>query len=248
LGWRPFAVFCYHEVADRPAKWAVTPAAFAAHLGWLRELGCNPVSMAQVLAQFRGAGNLPPKAVCLHFDDARSGFWDSALAPLRGFGFPAALYVVPGWVDRRSPVPESERYGEIMTWEQIRAAAADRLVEIGCHGDTHRNLKRVPRRRLEQEIAGARRALEDRLGEAVVHFAPPYNRVNGRIRRAVRDAGYQSLSGGGGSVNGRFLASPFRIRRILVSARFDRDAFARVVGRLGAGEGHLKRGSGCRGR
>lgn len=232
LTWHPFAVLCYHEVSEAPVKWAVTPGAFAAHLEWLRTLGCHLVSMAQVSTLFRDGTPLPPRAVCLHFDDARAGFGDFALPALRRAGAPAALYVVPGWVDGRAQIPERERYGGIMTWEQIRAATADPLVEVGCHGDTHRNLKRVAPSVLSREIGDARKRLEDTLEETVIHFAPPYNRVNRRVRRAVCQAGFQTLSAGGGGVNGR-LASPFRIQRILVSSGFRREDFAQIADRLG---------------
>lgn len=129
-------------------------------------------------------------------------------------------------------MPEGEQYGGLMTWAQLREVAADPLMEVGCHGDSHRNLRRVPRGSLHSEISGARGILEDRLQREVVHFAPPYNRVDARVRSAVRCAGYGTLSAGGGGLNGHF-ASRFRVRRILVNARFARESLLRIASQLG---------------
>jgi peptidoglycan/xylan/chitin deacetylase (PgdA/CDA1 family) len=207
----------YHEISSTQHKWALGRRVLEHHIELLKRSGCSFVSMDQVAGAMNRSIELPRRSVCIHFDDARSGFYKEALSVLREHVVPATLYVVSTWPDGQAAIPEAERYSSFMTWPEIREAAASDLIEIGCHGRSHVNLKRLGRRELVREVSESKAAIEDKIGRSVVHFAAAYNKVDERVRRAVRRAGYRTLCVGGGTPN-RWLVTPFRLRRVLVRA------------------------------
>jgi peptidoglycan/xylan/chitin deacetylase (PgdA/CDA1 family) len=107
----------------------------------------------------------------------------------------------------------------LMTWDQVRDLRKQGM-EIHSHTRTHRILQTVPVSELAAELRGARRDLEDQLGEPIRAVSYPVGRSVNRhpaIRSAVRDAGYDlgfSNTSGVTWTNGRI--DPLDIRRISV--------------------------------
>lgn len=65
--------------------------------------------------------------------------------------------------------------GELcMTWPELRDFAADPLVEIGAHTNSHCNLAKQPEALAREEMQGSRQRIEQALGGTVAHFAYPY--------------------------------------------------------------------------
>lgn len=61
----------------------------------------NVLPMDQALAAM-ASGRMPPRAVCITFDDGYRSTHDLALPVLREFGFPATVFVTTGFVDSGS--------------------------------------------------------------------------------------------------------------------------------------------------
>jgi peptidoglycan/xylan/chitin deacetylase (PgdA/CDA1 family) len=107
----------------------------------------------------------------------------------------------------------------LMTWDQVRALRKEGM-EVHSHTRTHRILQTVPLPELAAELLGARRDLEEQLGEPVRAVSYPVGRSVNRhpaIRDAVRSAGYDlgfSNTSGVTWTNGRI--DPLDIRRISV--------------------------------
>lgn len=226
-----FAVLTYHEVGHGDGKWVTRPEQLSFQLDLLRAGGAAFVSTGEAVAAMRGEGRLPPKALCVHFDDARAGVLRHGAEVLGRRNVPAAVFVVSGWASGAVPVPADERYAEVLGWEELRELQSLPGWEVGAHGRSHRSARRLGRAELREEVAGARREIEAGLGTRVRHFSAPYNRVTPALRRAVKAAGYDSLSVGGGGPNG-WRSSPYRIRRILAVAGFGAEEVDRVLGAL----------------
>jgi peptidoglycan/xylan/chitin deacetylase (PgdA/CDA1 family) len=61
-----------------------------------------------------------------------------------------------------------------MSWDELRAFAADPLVTIGAHTLTHCNLAKASAAMASYEMATSRARIEDALQRPVLHFAYPY--------------------------------------------------------------------------
>lgn len=60
-----------------------------------------------------------------------------------------------------------------MTWDEVRALAADPLVTFGAHTVSHIMLAKFPEETARREMAESRRRIEAELGRPIVHFAYP---------------------------------------------------------------------------
>jgi peptidoglycan/xylan/chitin deacetylase (PgdA/CDA1 family) len=104
-----------------------------------------------------------------------------------------------------------------VTWEQIREMKGEGI-EIGSHTMNHPVLARVrDERLLREEIAGSRRAIEERIGERVATFCYPNSMpgdIDDRVVREVKEAGYCGAVFG----TGAHFDDIFRLSRIGVSS------------------------------
>ena len=131
-------VLCYHAVSsDWPASLAVSPENFRAQLESLVRSGYDGVTFSQMVA-----GETPPKAVAVTFDDGYRSVYEQAFPILTEVGFPATVFVPtalvgqshpmswPG-IDRWSGTPY-ERELNSVSWDELRRwlTVAGRLVLI----------------------------------------------------------------------------------------------------------------------
>lgn len=86
----------------------------------------------------------------------------------------AAAHAVGGWCARHGIDIEAISGELCMSWDELRAFAADPLVTIGAHTVTHCNLARQPEAAARVEMADSRARISAALGREVRHLAYPY--------------------------------------------------------------------------
>ncbi|MGH7555885.1 MAG: polysaccharide deacetylase family protein [Longimicrobiales bacterium] len=214
-------ILMYHEVGERVdprfRKYTVTPARFAAQVGWLAGKGYSTILPDQLLAGRRGQAELPARPVMITFDD---GFADSvrhAVPVLSSLGFTAVFYVVTGLVGKTSRWIQSELGLELplFDWSAAKELEAGGF-RCESHTVSHPRLARLEPAACRRELVDSRMALEDRLGREVRHLAYPFGSYDDRVAAIAHEAGYVSACT---SDIGLSAATdrPLALRRVLVS-------------------------------
>jgi peptidoglycan/xylan/chitin deacetylase (PgdA/CDA1 family) len=114
-----------------------------------------------------------------------------------------------------------------LSWEDLKKMASEGL-EVGAHTETHPVLARISSPGLlQREVAGSKRAIEDRLNLPVRHFCYPNGQIadfNAASVDAVRAAGFLSATTAlRGLVNPG--DSPWELRRIGIDPLMSNDTF-----------------------
>ena len=184
-------ILLYHAVeeldpADRLSL-RVSPEAFRVQMALLREAGYQVVPLRSPLDGADGNGTA---RVVITFDDGYASQL-AAADVLEEFGYPATFFVAPRFLDGNAAGRDYwERWG-YMDWGQLRSLA-DRGFEVGAHSASHpERLTQCSSVEVEQEIAGAKRLLEQRLGGPVESFSYPHGAYNAAVERSVQEAGYR---------------------------------------------------------
>jgi peptidoglycan/xylan/chitin deacetylase (PgdA/CDA1 family) len=194
---RRIPILMYHQVTPHPPpgfrKYSVTPAAFARHMGWLAVAGYVSVGLDALVAHQRGIGRLPARPVVITFDDGYRDCFEYAVPILRRRAFTAIFFLVAGLMGRTSRWLRSERGIELslMSWEEARDLDNTGF-QCGAHSLTHPRLAGLSEASCREELLGARKLLEDRLGHAVEHVAYPFGSFDERVRAMAAEAGYVS--------------------------------------------------------
>jgi peptidoglycan/xylan/chitin deacetylase (PgdA/CDA1 family) len=183
-------VLMYHYIRVNPdprdrAGYAlsVTPAMFHAQMDYLARNHFTVIPLSTAVQAIRNHRVLAPRSVVLTFDDGYADFSTLAVPQLRGYGFTATDYVVPGLVGRPS----------FMTWSQV--VQADRLgFTIAAHTMHHVPLARISRASAIAEMSQSKQVLEGMLGHPVIEFAYPYGSFNAYLAGQARAIGFESAA------------------------------------------------------
>lgn len=191
-----FCILMYHMIARPGSKperrFACPPRRFASHLRALRRGGYAPVSLAQVQAYLTGHAALPENAVAITLDDGYADNYTEAFPILQQYRVPATVFLAVNTLGGENRWMTANGYPRrpMLDWVQIQEMQSAGI-GFGSHTLSHPRLSTLDRRAAQAEIAGARQALEDRLGAAVEHFAYPYGDWSAETVELVREAGHR---------------------------------------------------------
>jgi peptidoglycan/xylan/chitin deacetylase (PgdA/CDA1 family) len=157
-------VLCYHSIGQ-PEMGVndVSPAQFWRHIDLALEWGFRFVPAAEIART--GGG---PKDLAITFDDGLKSVLGEAAAALAERRIPFSVFVVSEWCEHRG----SWARDHVLDWggvERLLSAGAD----IGSHSATHPDFGRLDPAKYEEELAGSRRTIEQRLGISPISFAIP---------------------------------------------------------------------------
>ena len=165
---RGVPIFAYHKIAAPPRGSLdpflyVSPERFERQLAALRGAGWSSARLADTLT---ASDNTAQKAV-VTFDDGMASVLEHALRPLAQYEFQAIEFLVPAFLGRRNEwdIAKGDVPERLMDEAQVRdwlAAGHD----IGSHSMTHQNLRHLAPADAREEIAGSKKALEDRFRRA----------------------------------------------------------------------------------
>lgn len=225
-------ILMYHEIADpadTKSRLAVSPAAFAAQLAYLRNEGFTAVTAEAMSAMLAGnGGELPERPIVLTFDDGYADFYTRAMPLLARHGFTATLFITSGFVEETGT-------GRMLSWSQL-AEAARAGIEVGAHTCQHPQLDQLPEKRLREELFVSKERIEDRLGFPVPGLAYPYGYSSAKVRQVAREAGYGYAYAVNNvtadSASDQFALPRLTVRRATTAADFRRLVHGRPTMRL----------------
>jgi peptidoglycan/xylan/chitin deacetylase (PgdA/CDA1 family) len=225
-------VLFYHRVADDRDELAVKPAAFAEQMDYLASEAYRAVDVLTAI-DLLDSGEPLARTVALTFDDGFLDVAEHALPILSERGFRATVFIAPSVTDGRTSF---SWYGEreqppVMTWEDILELDRDGTLRFEAHSLTHPNLPALGEAEAKEEIAGAKRELENRLGRLVCAFSYPSGLYGAREAKLAADAGYRIALTCEPGVNKRS-TNRFALRRRQVDAR---DSLLDFRAKLGGG-------------
>ncbi|OWQ84449.1 hypothetical protein CDN99_24480 [Roseateles aquatilis] len=215
-------ILCYHRIGTTGGKMAVSPANFAAQMEWLVRNDYRVLRLSQLTGYLEGREPLPPKSVVVTFDDGYESVYRFAYPVLRKLGLPATMFVYTDFVGA----------GDAVSWAQLAEMQGSGLMDVQSHSKSHRNLiERAAgenderyRRNLDQETAGPRDQLEQKLGGQVRHYAYPYGDANEQVLDTLTRQKYTlavTVNPGGNA----FFAQPLMLRRTMIFGDHDLEAF-----------------------
>jgi peptidoglycan/xylan/chitin deacetylase (PgdA/CDA1 family) len=196
-------IFGYHRFVNKVKRpdTEITPAAFEAQMKELKDRQISVIGMQDFLAWKRGEKSIPAHSAIITIDDGYKSGYEVAWPILKKYGYPVTMFVYTEGIK-----PGRYSGGESMSWEQL-AEMRDAGVDIQAHSVTHQDLRKPPydrlaKRRLaqseyepwlENEVAGSKQTIEQKLGVKVDCFAVPYGFYNEHVKEVAIKAGYEAL-------------------------------------------------------
>ena len=214
-------VVAFHRVNDlvTPDGLSVSVRMFERYCRFFRRY-FRVVPLSDVVAKLE-QGRRFDRELAITFDDGYLDNFENAAPVLERLSLPATFFVVSEWIGTRVVPAWDEQQGVSlpwMEWDHVRSLRR-RGFAIGAHTRTHANLGKLAGDAACEEIRGARRDLEARLGTAIELFAYPYGRPENIARESrdlIRGAGFRCCCSCYGGTIGP-ADDPFYLPRIPIS-------------------------------
>ncbi|PZM82038.1 MAG: hypothetical protein DKM50_04640 [Candidatus Margulisiibacteriota bacterium] len=180
---RKIPVLLYHNVAHESAdKWTITSEHFESILIYFKKYGFDTISCRELIDL---RDTFVPKKVSIAFDDGHQGIYTEAFPLLKKYGFIATIFLTTSFINKC----EDSFAG--LTSGQIREMA-DYGIEIGSHGVTHVNLRKLSLQEQTMEIVNSKDFMENTFNIGINTFSYPHGCYDDNLKRIITRAGYTS--------------------------------------------------------
>jgi peptidoglycan/xylan/chitin deacetylase (PgdA/CDA1 family) len=199
-------VLLYHQfkapgVAIPPKfRWTMNADVFESEMKYIHDNGYHVIPMSDLLKFLKHEITVPPNSVCITIDDGYKSAIVFAAPILKKYGYPWTFFIYPDFITT------GEGPGAA-SWKDLLDLQAQGI-DIECHSMTHPNLKLHKQKVkgvwhsftpeeyaawLNNETAGAKTLLEQKMGKPIICFAYPYGEYNTQVKEAVIAAGFQAI-------------------------------------------------------
>ena len=188
-------VLCYHKISNDflwEGTW-MTPRRFAEQLDDLQANGYEFIDEAQYLAAIDNPGAQNQNKLLLTFDDGYEVLHDVAREVLAPRNIPSLVFLVADYAGRDNTwdLGLGRKPAKHLSWEQVEDMKRY-AVAFGSHGRSHRDLTKLRGEVIEEEVAGSKHTIEEKLGAPIRSFSYPFGRYNAAAQAAVKQAGYDA--------------------------------------------------------
>ncbi len=187
----------YHNIGVPPKNAIlrslyVTPRMFKFQMSYLKAAGFEVVPLTDI-AEVARKGGSGKRLVALTFDDGYRDFYENAFPVLKKYGLPSTVFVVSDLVGKENVWDSAEGRAreKLLGWKEMSRLSKEG-VTFGSHTRSHPFLSRLASAEIEDEVAGSKSGLEERLQTPVESFCYPYGDYDARIVKEVRKAGYKA--------------------------------------------------------
>lgn len=209
-------ILYYHRVENEAHRSCVRPRAFAEQMRHLRSEGYHLLSLGEVRRHLDKSRPFPERSVVVTFDDGFADNYHNAFPILQREEIPMTLFLTASFIGTSELPVLRDRSGVApLDWSHVDEMARHG-VEMGAHTMTHPNLTEIDDATLRHEITACRDVIEEHTSARVRTFCYPRGKFDGRVKNAVREAGYDlacTTMEGCVSVD----THPFSLRRTFVA-------------------------------
>jgi peptidoglycan/xylan/chitin deacetylase (PgdA/CDA1 family) len=176
-------ILTYHSIDESGSVISTSPGMFRRQMTFLKENGFRTITLSEFVAIVE-SGLFPPRHVVLTFDDGFQNFLTTAFPVLQDLALTATVFLVTdycgrinNWAGNGQDIPREQ----LLSWSEVKGLAKYGI-EFGAHTRTHADLTRLPATRIDEEMIGSQRSIQDALGSDVKCFAYPFGKFNRYVK------------------------------------------------------------------
>jgi peptidoglycan/xylan/chitin deacetylase (PgdA/CDA1 family) len=179
-------ILMYHCVDYKDGTFFVSPENFAKQMEYIKKNGYEVITLDELVKSIKAKKPLKRNKVVITFDDGYQDNFKYAYPVLKKLGFPATIFLITDFVGK-----SFNSKMQFLDWDEIILMSKNQI-SFGGHTKTHFYLGTIiDEKTAFEEIAGSKKAIEDKINVPAEYFCYPSGGFNDRAKELVKQAGYQ---------------------------------------------------------
>ena len=175
-------ILMYHRFGYEDSSLFVSPENFERQMAYIKGKGYKVISLDELVKGIENKRNFNHKTVVFTIDDGYRDNYIYAYPVLKKYAFPATIFIISDYIGNNK---------DFMTWEQIETMRESNI-SFGGHTKNQVYLPDIEKKViLWDEIAGCKRAIQNRIGRRINYFCYPTGGFTEEIKEIVRISGYK---------------------------------------------------------
>jgi glycosyltransferase involved in cell wall biosynthesis/peptidoglycan/xylan/chitin deacetylase (PgdA/CDA1 family) len=165
---------------------------FLKQIDYLVRHGYKVVPINDVVSYVKGKKTLPPRSVCLTFDDGYHDNYGAVFAILKKYDVPVTIFLSTKYMASDDSQEIDLGIGErFLSWGEIKEMACSGVC-FGSHGYNHCDLTSLSVDKSFQEILLSKELIKKNLSGRIRYFSYPYGRYDRKTQGLVEKAGFDA--------------------------------------------------------
>ena len=182
--WGDAHIFVYHRFGDpKHASTNTSLEVLRAEFEYFKQNGYEVIPLQKLHAAFKNNEPIKENWVVLTIDDSYKSFYENGLPVFKEYGYPFTLFVYIEATDNR--------YGDFMTWEQIKETK--QYGEIGLHSYGHHHMVSMTAEAIKKDTQKGYDSFEKHLGERPKYYAYPFGEYDQKVRKVIESFGFDLI-------------------------------------------------------
>ena len=184
-------VLLYHQVAlttieEDHVRLSVTSKDFEAQMKYLYGRGYQTITLDDYIAKSDLHLIDGIKRIAITFDDGYLDNYQNAFPILKKYQFSATIFIITNFIGKIRSWELGKHPCHYMDWSHIQEMVQNGI-SFQSHSRNHPDLTKIDLPEALKEIVDSRKAIEDKLGIPVHHFAYPYGNFTNKIMELVEN-------------------------------------------------------------
>jgi len=182
-------ILTYHSIDETGSIISTSPDHFRSQMQHLKNKQFNVISLKDIVTSLRNKLPLPQKSISITFDDGFKNFYSVAYPILKKYGFPATIFLVPGYCGKNNlwdGQPERIPILDLLDWNEIQDMAINGM-DFGTHTMHHPDLSKLSVEQAYIEITESKSLIQKYLRKDISFFAYPYGNQSKNIQKIVKE-------------------------------------------------------------
>ncbi|MFQ3675633.1 MAG: polysaccharide deacetylase family protein [Endomicrobiia bacterium] len=164
----------------------VLPKNFDLQMKYLYKRGYRTVSLEEMSNQIKNK-KINSKNFCITFDDGYKNNLTYAYPILKKYSFKATVFVTVEAIGKKFGYPYMPE-AEHMSVEELKTVSD--VFEIGSHSNSHRDMQKISKNDVIDEVRLSKKRLEKLLGIDIKHFCYPFGKNFEQYAEVLSSFGY----------------------------------------------------------
>jgi len=177
-------ILTYHSFDYGKGLLSVAPENFERQMRYLKNKHYNVISFGELVEGIKNRRTFARNTVVITIDDGYKNNFTYAYSILKKYGFPAIVFLITNNIGTNAAY---------LNWDEVKEMSKHNI-SFGGHTKSHVYLPSVVKTDvLWDEIAGSKKAIEERIGIPIDYFCYPLGGFTKEAELLAKKAGYKAV-------------------------------------------------------